>query len=318
LDVTPVKLPLVVEAVLESIRPAIDAKNIDLEVFFGSDVGAVSGDAGRLQQIIWNLLSNAIKFTPSGGKVTVRLERIGSRARITVSDTGEGIRPAFLPFVFDRFSQGDSTFTRPHGGLGLGLAIVRHLVELHGGSVSVESQGRGLGATFTVSFPLLATEQKADSAGTEFEIEHRTDAGDTKDLAGITVMVVDDELDTRELLTVMLEQHGAKVIVASSAAEALELLRKGSNGSMPDVLVSDIGMPGQDGYELISMVRAMEPERGGSIPAIALTAYARSEDRARVLAAGFQHHVPKPVGAGRLAMAVANLARPDRKAQGSQ
>jgi CheY-like chemotaxis protein len=169
-----------------------------------------------------------------------------------------------------------------------------------------------------VSFPLLATEQKADSAGTEFEIEHRTKAGDSEDLAGITVMVVDDELEARELLTVMLEQHGARVIVASSAAEALELLRKGSNGSMPDVLVSDIGMPGQDGYELISMVRAMEPERGGNIPAIALTAYARSEDRARVLEAGFQHHVPKPVGGGTLAMAVANLARPDGKAPGSQ
>jgi signal transduction histidine kinase/response regulator RpfG family c-di-GMP phosphodiesterase len=319
LDVRPVDLSSVVEAVLEALRPATDAKSIKLDVFISSNVGAVSGDSGRLQQIVWNLLSNAIKFTPSGGQVTVRLERVGSRARITVTDTGEGIRPAFLPFVFDRFSQADSTFTRPHGGLGLGLAIVRHLVELHGGSVGAESQGRGLGATFTVSFPVLAPELQADSADTpELEVEHQTTSVGAKELAGLTVMIVDDEFDALELLTAMLEQHGAKVIAASSAAEALELLAKATNGSMPDVLVSDIGMPGQDGFELISMVRAMEPERGGNIPAIALTAYARSEDRARVLAAGFQHHVAKPVGPATLARAVANLAQPNRKAQGSQ
>jgi signal transduction histidine kinase/response regulator RpfG family c-di-GMP phosphodiesterase len=316
LDVRPVDLSSVVDAVREALRPATDAKSIQLDVFMSSDVGAVSGDAGRLQQIVWNLLSNAIKFTPSGGQVTVRLERVGSRARITVTDTGEGIRPAFLPFVFDRFSQADSTFTRPHGGLGLGLAIVRHLVELHGGSVSAESQGHGLGATFTVSFPLLAPELKADITDKQaLEIEPHTTREGTSDLAGLTVMIVDDELDARELLTVMLEQYGAKVIAASSAAEALELLAKAKNGSMPDVLVSDIGMPGQDGFELISMVRAMEPESGGDIPAIALTAYARSEDRTRVLAAGFQHHVAKPVGPAALARAVANLVQPNRKAQ---
>jgi len=319
LDVRPVELSSVVEAVLDAIRPATDAKSIKLDVFLSSSVGAVSGDSGRLQQVIWNLLSNAIKFTPSGGQVTVRLERVGSRARVTVADSGEGIRPAFLPFVFDRFSQADSTFTRPHGGLGLGLAIVRHLVELHGGSVSADSQGRGLGATFTVSFPLLTTELKAGTPDIqELEIEPQTTPDGMTDLAGLTVMIVDDEFDARELLTAMLERHGAKVIAASSASEAMELLAKATNGSMPDVLVSDIGMPGQDGFELISMVRAMEPERGGDIPAIALTAYARSEDRARVLAAGFQHHVPKPVGPATLAKAVANLAQPNRKAQGSQ
>ena len=318
LDVRPVELSTVVESVLEAVRPATDAKNINLEVLLSSGVGAVSGDSGRLQQIVWNLLSNAIKFTPSGGRVTVRLERVGSRARITVTDTGEGIRPEFLPFVFDRFSQADSTFTRPHGGLGLGLAIVRHLVELHGGSVGAESQGQGLGATFTASFPLVS-ERNADVADDEgLEIDHLTASDEQKDLTGLTVMIVDDELDARELLTVMLQQRGAKVIAASSAAEALELLAKASNGSMPDVLVSDIGMPEQDGFELISMVRAMGPERGGNIPAIALTAYARSEDRARVLAAGFQHHVPKPVGPATLAIAVANVARPKRKAQPSR
>src|SRR5262249_7620730 len=235
-----------------------------------------------------------------------------------VSDVGGGIGPAFLPYVFDRFSQAASTFTRPHGGLGLGLAIVRHLVELHGGSVSAESQGQGLGATFTVSFPLLASEQTGDSVEGLLDTEHPAFPEDQKDLSGLTVMIVDDELDARELLTVMLQQRGAKVIAASSAAEALELLAKASNGSMPDVLVSDIGMPGQDGFDLISMIRAMEPERGGNIPAIALTAYARSEDRARVLTAGFQSHVPKPVGPATLAIAVANVARRNRKSEQSR
>src|SRR5215813_9959394 len=313
LNVRPVELATVVESVLETLRPASDAKSINLDVSLRPGVGRVSGDAGRLQQIVWNLLSNAIKFTPSGGQVTVRLERVASWASVTVTDTGEGIRPAFLPFVFDRFSQADSTFTRPHGGLGLGLAIVRHLVELHGGSVGAESQGQGLGATFTASFPLVS-ERNADVADDEgLEIDHLTASDEQKDLTGLTVMIVDDELDARELLTVMLQQRGAKVIAASSAAEALELLAKASNGSMPDVLVSDIGMPGQDGFELISQVRAMGPEKGGNIPAIALTAYARSEDRARVLAAGFQHHVPKPVGPATLAIAVANVARPKQE-----
>ena len=318
LDIRPIELATVVESVLETLRPAADAKSINLDVFLSPGVGAVSGDGGRLQQIVWNLLSNAIKFTPSDGQVTVRLERVASRARISVTDTGEGIRPGFLPFVFDRFSQADSTFTRPHGGLGLGLAIVRHLVELHGGSVSAESQGQGLGATFTVSFPVLASERTEDSKEELLEIEHPAFSDEPKDLTGLTVMIVDDELDARELLTVMLQQRGAKVIAAASAAEALELLAKASNGSMPDVLVSDIGMPGQDGFDLISMVRAMEPERGGNIPAIALTAYARSEDRARVLAAGFQHHVPKPVGPATLAIAVANVARLNGKSEQSR
>lgn len=312
LEVRPVELESVVEAALEAVRPAADAKNIRLEVSVDTGVGAVSGDSGRLQQVVWNLLSNAIKFTPSGGEVKVKVERIASRACITVSDTGEGISPAFLPYVFDRFSQADSTFTRLHGGLGLGLAIVRHLVELHGGSVGVDSKGKGEGATFTVSFPLLAPGLNAD-----YEVSEnfsRTVVEDPKELAGLSVMIVDDEFDARELLVAMLEQRGANVIVASSVCEALDALASAPNGVMPDVLVSDIGMPGQDGFDLITKIRAMEPEQGGNIPAIALTAYARTEDRARVLAAGFQRHVAKPVGTSTLVTAIASIARRFAKA----
>ncbi|HTF38401.1 MAG TPA: response regulator [Blastocatellia bacterium] len=309
LDVRPVELDSVVEAALEAIRPATDAKNILLEVSLDAGVGAVSGDSGRLQQIVWNLLSNAIKFTPSGGQVSVKLERVASGARITVSDSGEGIGEEFLPYVFDRFRQADSTFARMHGGLGLGLAIVRHLVELHGGSVGADSQGKGEGATFTVSFPLLAPERNADAQPGPLVDSGQPSLDEPKDLAGLSVMIVDDEHDARELLVAMLELRGASVIAVSSAAEALETLSNATNGSRPDVLVSDIGMPGQDGFDLIAMVRSMGPERGGDIPAIALTAYASEADRARVLAAGFQRHVAKPVEPSSLATAVASLAR---------
>ena len=310
LEVRPVELQSVVEAALEAVRPAADAKNIRLEVSVDARLGAVSGDSGRLQQVVWNLLSNAIKFTPSGGEVKVKVERIASRACVTVSDSGEGISPAFLPYVFDRFSQADSTFTRLHGGLGLGLAIVRHLVELHGGSVGVDSKGIGEGASFTVSLPLLAPDLNSDADHAVSENSSRPLLEEPRTLAGLSVMIVDDEFDARELLVATLEQRGAKVIVASSVSEALEALANAPNGVIPDVLVSDIGMPGQDGFDLITKVRAMEPERGGNIPAIALTAYARTEDRARVLAAGFQRHVAKPVGASTLVTAIASIARP--------
>jgi signal transduction histidine kinase/DNA-binding response OmpR family regulator len=313
MDVRPVELDSVVGAALESIRPATDAKNIRLEVSLDPGVGAVSGDSGRLQQVVWNLLSNAIKFTPSGGQVSVKLERVGARARITVADSGEGIGEEFLPYVFDRFRQADSTFARMHGGLGLGLAIVRHLVELHGGSVGADSHGKGEGATFTVSFPLLAQERNAGAHPGPLVDTCQPALEEPKDLAGLSVMIVDDEVDAREVLVAMLELRGAKVIVASSAAEALEALANATNGSMPDVLVSDIGMPGEDGFALISKVRAMEPERGGNIPAIALTSYARAEDRTRVLAAGFQRHIAKPVEPSSLATAVASLARSTAK-----
>ena len=309
MDVRPVKLDSVVGAALESIRPATDAKNIRLEVSLDPTVGAVSGDSGRLQQVVWNLLSNAIKFTPSGGRVSVKLEEVGARVRITVADSGEGISEEFLPYVFDRFRQADSTFARMHGGLGLGLAIVRHLVELHGGQVGADSPGKGEGATFTVSFPLLDPGRKAAIQPGPLVDICQPVLEEPKDLTGLLVMIVDDELDTREVLVAMLELRGAEVIVASSVAEALEALANTTNGSMPDVLVSDIGMPGEDGFDLISKVRAMEPERGGKIPAIALTSYARAEDRTRVLAAGFQRHIAKPVEPSNLSTAVASLAR---------
>jgi signal transduction histidine kinase len=311
LDVRPIDLCPVIEAAVEAVRPATDAKSIRFETVLDHTVGAVSGDANRLQQVVWNLLSNAIKFTPSNGRVEVRLASVGSSARITVTDSGEGIGGEFLPFVFDRFRQADSTFSRQHGGLGIGLAIVRHLVEMHGGFVSADSPGKGKGSTFTVSFPLLAAGRNGDS---HFELhanELRFAQEERTDLSGVSVMIVDDELDARDVLVAILELRGAKVIAASSAAEAVERLTK--NGSMPDVLVSDIGMPSEDGFDLISKVRAMGPERGGKIPAIALTAYARDEDRARVLAAGFQRHVAKPVEPSSLAHAVASLARPAAK-----
>jgi signal transduction histidine kinase/response regulator RpfG family c-di-GMP phosphodiesterase len=314
LDVRPVELESIVDAALESIRPATDAKNIHLDVSLDAGVGAVSGDPSRLQQIVWNLLSNAIKFTASGGTVSVKLERIGSRASITVSDTGEGINPSFLPYVFDRFSQADGTFTRTHGGLGLGLAIVRHLVESHGGSVRADSPGKGKGATFSVAFPLLAPDENAGVFPVMLTDVLEPVVEDPKDLAGLSVMIVDDEADAREVIVAMLELRGARVIAAASAAEALEMLSNATNGSLPDVLVSDIAMPGEDGFQLIEMVRRMTPERGGNIPAIALTAHARSEDSARVLAAGFQRHVAKPVEPSSLAMAVASLASRPGKA----
>jgi signal transduction histidine kinase/DNA-binding response OmpR family regulator len=309
LRVQPIQLGPVVEAALESIRPATDAKNIRLEVTLDPAAGVVSGDTSRLQQIVWNLLSNAIKFTPSGGHVEVGLERVGSAARITITDNGEGINSEFLPYVFDRFRQADSTFTRMHGGLGLGLAIVRHLVELHGGEVSAESKGRGEGATFSVSFPLLTA-----VASVENEIGQPGNAAQPtsrppSDLSGLRVMIVDDERDARDVIAAMLEHCGAEVIAACSTAEAVDVLAGTANGSMPDVLISDIGMPGEDGIDLITRLRGLAPDRGGDIPAIALTAYARAEDRARVLAAGFQRHIAKPVDPSTLASVVARLAR---------
>jgi signal transduction histidine kinase/DNA-binding response OmpR family regulator len=303
LEARPIDLARVIEAALDAIRPAADAKSIGLHVSVDSKA-RVSGDPNRLQQVAWNLLSNAIKFTPAGGSVAVRLERRSSNARITVTDNGEGIAEEFLPYVFDRFRQADSTFARMHGGLGLGLAIVRHLVEMHGGTVQAESAGRGKGATFTVTFPLVAVSTGALKTAPGVERSQE----DSRQLAGLRVMVVDDERDARELLVAMLEQRGAAVIAAGSVAEALMTLDGMTNGSMPDVLISDIGMPAEDGFEFIRKVRAMAPDRGGRIPAIALTAYARAEDRARALEAGFERHLAKPVEPATLASAVANLA----------
>jgi len=302
LDVRSIELSPVIEAALDAVRPAIDAKDIDVQVSIEPSVGAILGDPNRLQQIVWNLLSNAIKFTPSKGHVAVQLERVGDDARITVSDDGAGISETFLPFVFDRFRQADSTFTRKHGGLGLGLAIVRHLVELHGGSVDAHSDGEGHGATFTATFPLL---ESCAAAGVPHGTTAQSNGGNKLD--GLRVLIVDDEPDAREILSTMLEQWGAQVTAVASAAEAIEYL--GGDERLPDVLVSDLGMPREDGFELISKVRALEPERGGRIPAIALTAYARSEDRTRALAAGYEIHVPKPVEPAQLSLALGDLIR---------
>ncbi|HEX8145485.1 MAG TPA: PAS domain S-box protein [Pyrinomonadaceae bacterium] len=306
LDVRPVDPASFIEAAIEAVRPAAEAKGVRIQKVMDTGVSSIAGDPARLQQVVWNLVSNAIKFTPKGGRVQVRLERVNSHIEIAVSDSGQGIAPEFLPYVFDRFRQADGTTTRAHGGLGLGLSIVRHLVELHGGNVHVESQGAGRGATFTVRLPLLTVYQKeggqervhpaARDAPTVFDCLERLD--------GLQVLVVDDEADTRELLKVSLGRCGATVTTASSAEEAFDLLTH----QRPDVLISDIGMPGADGYDFIKKVRSLSAERGGKIPAIALTAYARAEDRLQVLRAGYQMHVAKPVELTELVAIVANLA----------
>lgn len=308
LDVRPIDLASVIEAAIDSIRPAIDAKAIRLLTVLDPKASPVSGDAGRLQQVVWNLLSNAIKFTPKGGRVQVRLERINSHVEIIVSDTGAGISPEFLPHVFDRFRQADGSLTRSHGGLGLGLAIVRHLVETHGGIVWAESEGVGRGSIFTVQLPLIAV-RAVDLSPTPDRV-HPTAEWDmplcsTATLDGLRVLIVDDEDDTLEMLVAVLSQCGAEVKPASSAAEALETLQEWK----PDVLVSDIGMPGEDGYTLISKVRALETEQGRQVSAVALTAHARTEDRMRALSSGFQMHLPKPVEPAELVVVIASLTR---------
>jgi PAS domain S-box-containing protein len=305
-----VSLPFIVQAALETVRLAAEAKSIQIQTLFESNVGAVLGDSGRLQQVIWNLISNAVKFTPPGGKVQVRLEQteeVGRRgegeisfnaynstlsvpqrpityAQITVSDTGKGIAPDFLPYVFDYFRQADSTTTRRFGGLGLGLAIARHLVELHGGTVQAESLGEGQGATFIVRLPVLT----ASKLNQENSLSRNRD--DFK-LDGLRVLFADDERDSRELVTFLLEQHGANVTQVESANEALSNLRQAEF----DLLISDIGMPDMDGYSLIRQVRERLPDQGGGILAIALTAYAGETDHQQALAAGFQRHITKPI-----------------------
>ena len=304
LDVRPVELPPIIEAALDAVRVAAAAKAIQIETALDSDVGPVSGDPDRLQQVVWNLLSNAIKFTPRDGRVSVRLDTVAGHARIRVSDTGAGISPAFLPHLFERFRQADSTATRAHGGLGIGLALVRHLVELHGGRVRAESEGEGHGATFTVELPLLAV--TTTPVALRSELPRAPDGLPTLD--GVRVLVVDDELDARELVTAVLERCGAVVEVAASAAEAMTTLEQ----SVPDVLVSDVGLPGEDGYALVRKLRSLDADRA-RIPAVALTAYAHPADRTRALLAGFQMHLAKPIEPEELAAVVANLARLRRR-----
>lgn len=307
LDVRPCHPPTFIDAALAAVRPAAEAKGVRLQKIVDTGVGSVVGDSERLQQVVWNLLSNAIKFTPKKGRVQVRLQRVNSEIEIVVSDTGSGISPEFLPYVFDRFRQEDMSTTRHHGGLGLGLAIVRHLIELHGGSVQAESEGEGRGATFTVRLPLVGVYQKDNTQQERIHPaarEHNDVLDSPERLDDLSVLVVDDEIDTRQVLRTMLEQYGAKVITAESTAEALELL----HDERPDVLVSDIGMPGEDGYDLIKKVRALPVDQGGRIPAVALTAYARPEDRLRALRAGYQMHIPKPVEVAELMAIIARVA----------
>jgi two-component system, chemotaxis family, CheB/CheR fusion protein len=307
LEVSTVDLIPIIEAAMDIVRPAAVAKRIEIVSSLDPAAGLVSGDADRLQQVAWNLLSNAVKFTPAGGEVAVRLEREGESVTITVSDTGDGIDPEFLPFVFDRFRQFESGPTRPSGGLGLGLAIVRHLVESHGGTVSAASPGRGQGATFTVTLPLASPSEEAG----EVKRDRRAGVGETPEMRApapdllydLRVLLVDDEPETRNLLSLILISYEAEVRACASAAEALQIL----DVWLPDALVSDIGMPDVDGYELMRKVRAREPERGGLIPALALTAYARAEDAQRALEAGYHAHIPKPVEPAELATAVASL-----------
>ena len=298
-----VDLVRVIEAATETVRPAADAKGIVLHLKLEHDAELVSGDSMRLQQIVWNLLSNAVKFTPKGGQVTVGLKREYSSVVIVVSDTGEGISVEFLPYIFDRFRQAESTSKRQHNGLGLGLAIVRHLVEAHGGTISASSKGRGMGATFTVTFPLLAVHRNAIDGDHAFYPGGSATTVPAGILNGSRALVIDDEEDARELLTIALTQSGAEVRTAATVRAALDILDQWK----PNVLVSDIGMPGQDGYDLIRTVRALESERGGRIPALALTGYASAEDAARARLAGYETHMAKPVSPGDLVLAVASL-----------
>lgn len=298
LDVRPLDICSVTRAAINVVRPAADAKGIRLDYEAEPGVGAISADSARVQQIVWNLLSNAVKFTPQGGQITIRISQERSQAKVTVSDTGQGIDPEFLPRVFDRFRQADSSTTRSFGGLGLGLAIVRHLVELHGGTVSAESQGVGKGATFTAKFPLLT-----DRAS---PVAHGCDVVSTEvhSLEGLRVLLVDDEPEAREIISTVIGRTGAEVKACISASEALIKLTEWR----PDVILSDIAMPEEDGYSFIGKVRSLPREKGGETPAAALSAYARDEDRLQALAAGYQMHIAKPIGASQLVTMVAKLA----------
>jgi signal transduction histidine kinase/CheY-like chemotaxis protein len=305
LDIQFVEPVSFVEAAIETVRPAADARGIRIEKQLDPAAGPISGDPNRLQQIVWNLLSNAIKFTPRHGKVQVMLRRVESQVEIRVSDTGIGIRPEFLPHVFERFRQADASTTRAYGGLGLGLSIVKHLTELHGGAVRVASEGEGLGATFCVLLPFTAIISR--TAGDRLHISAPAGASpqfEPADLSGIKVLVVDDERDARDLITRVLRECRAEVLTAATASEALVLVQN----ERPQILVSDIGMPEVDGYDLLRRIRALGEAKGGKLPAVALTAFARTEDRMRALRAGFLVHVPKPVEPSELVATVASVA----------
>jgi signal transduction histidine kinase/ActR/RegA family two-component response regulator len=302
LDLHPIEVAPVVSNAINVVRPTADAKGIRIETYFDATPSMISGDQNRLQQVVWNLLSNAVKFTKSGGRVCVKVLQLGGAVEVSVSDTGDGIRKEFLPYVFDRFRQADSTTTRQHGGLGLGLAIARHLVEIHGGTIRADSAGEGRGATFTIRLPLV----EATSSVTRFVDEHKL-ARSTQLLSGVNVLLVDDDSDTLKLMTTALTKRQANVTAVSSAGEAIQAITR----KRPDVLVSDIAMPDEDGYGLIEKVRSLENGETENIPAVAISAYAKDEDRKRALSAGFQIYLAKPVELTELISVVARAAKRD-------
>ncbi|MBK1990068.1 response regulator [Sphaerospermopsis aphanizomenoides BCCUSP55] len=302
LKTTNINLPSTVLSALDTMRLALETKSIQVNTIFEPNVGIILGDSTRLQQVVWNLLSNAVKFTPKGGKIDVQIRQIDGYAQIIVRDTGKGISPDFLPYVFDYFQQADSSSVRKFGGLGLGLAIVRNIVDMHGGSVKAESFGEEQGATFTVSLPLC---QNQNPSLADAENHSSCLTPKSLPLAGVKVLIVDDDTDSRDFVVFVLEQEGAEAIAVSSAFEALQVLMQ----SKPDVLVSDISMPEMDGYMLIRQVRTLTPEAGGKIPAIALTAYARDYDQQQALKAGYQMHLSKPLNAEKLVQAVIKFVK---------
>lgn len=308
----PVDLVAVVQAALDTVEPLAETKKVRLSFAPDpSDLDTISGDAGRLEQVIWNLLANAIKFTPEGGRVDVFIERSDDHMQISVADTGQGIRPDFLPHVFARFRQGEGATTGRHTGLGLGLSIVRQLVELHGGTVQAASDGVGCGATFTVSLPIEAVDPMTALRGRRAGLSPSSAVVPLPRLTGLRILVVDDSPDGHALTSLVLAQAGANVKTATSAREAFQSVETGS----PDAMVSEIALPGEDGYELIRQIRRHEADHGGFLPAVALTGYARAEDRTRILEAGFQAHLPKPVEPTDLINAIAEITndRPLRK-----
>jgi CheY-like chemotaxis protein len=308
LELQDVALAPIIRGVVESFQPAMEKKQIRLETAIDVDIDVLRGDPVRLQQVVWNLLSNAIKFSRPEGHIRVSLRGVDGFIRFSVADDGEGIEADFLPHVFGRFRQADASSTRQHGGLGLGLAIVQHLVGMHGGRVAASSDGAGKGARFDVFLPMGATES---GNGTPAEVETKVVKcpgpldEDQPSLLGVRVLVVDDMADARELMRVVLERNAATVSTAESAQQALDMIQR----EHPDVLISDIGMPDFDGYYLISRVRSLAPDQGGSLPAVAITSFARSEDRARAITAGYDDHLVKPVEPWQLVHVVAKLAQ---------
>ncbi|HYJ87608.1 MAG TPA: PAS domain S-box protein [Pyrinomonadaceae bacterium] len=303
LNLGPVDLVAVVDAALDAMRPALEAKDIKIETIIDASLRMVSGDADRLQQVVWNVLSNAAKFTPAGGQVEICVSQGTTHVLVQVKDSGPGIDPAFLPHVFERFRQADGSTTRTHGGLGLGLAIVRHLVELHGGTITVENRDDGPGASFTIRLPLPSGELRQEALVSAASIFKEAQS-EPPSLEGLQILLVDDETDTLDLISVELAQYGAKVTAVASADEALRALEE----SGFDLLISDIGMPNTDGYDLIRQIRKLEGNQNQRIPAVALTAYARIQDRMRAILAGFSTHIAKPVEANELVTVVAGLA----------